>query len=210
MLLKARLELLLGDTIGVDSAGHLRKNHRPDNSRCYPTRNRGDQALPYSGQLHLLRAGVEGRSANEPTVVRARMDSSPDRLNAITQRLVCTAIVLCLLYVGKDILMPTVVAVVLGFALMPLVRRLQHLGLNRTLSVAVVVSFTCLLLGNVVLNMGAQLVRIAESLPQYEYNIRDKLTAIDDLTLGKLKRHRRSLAKCSAALPISPRMPVWL
>lgn len=114
------------------------------------------------------------------------MDSSTVRLNAITQRLICTAIVLCLLYVGKDILMPTVVAVVLGFGLMPLVRRLQRLGLNRGLSVAVVVALTCVLLGNVVLNMGAQLVRIAESLPQYETNIRDKMNSLDELTLGRL------------------------
>lgn len=115
------------------------------------------------------------------------MDSSPERLNSITQRLICTAIVLCLLYVGRDILIPTVVAVVLAFGLMPLVRRLQRLGLNRILSVSAVVLLTSVLLGNVVLNMGSELVRIAESLPQYENNIRYKFSALDDLTFGRLK-----------------------
>lgn len=125
-----------------------------------------------------FKAGPEMSTHNNPR---------PDLLTTVTQRLVCTAIVLSLLYVGKDILLPTVVAIILGFSLMPLVRRLQRFGLNRTVSVVLVVLTSCILLGNVVLNLGSQLVRIVESLPQYDYNIRNKLSSLDELTLGKAK-----------------------
>ena len=88
------------------------------------------------------------------------------------------------LYFGQDILMPVALAVLLSFALAPVVVRLRRWGLGRVPSVILVV----LLMFMVMLGFGtlvaSQLVDLAQNLPNYEQNIRAKIQSVRGATEG--------------------------
>ena len=79
------------------------------------------------------------------------------------------------LYLGRDILIPLALAILLSFMLAPIVTRLRRWGLGRIPSVlaVVVLLFVALLgLGSIV---ASQVVHLAENLPRYEWNLRAKI-----------------------------------
>lgn len=84
-------------------------------------------------------------------------------------------VVVAALYLGRDILIPFALAVLLCFALAPIVSRLRRLGLGRVIPVLLVVSMVCLSLFGFGTVVGIQLVDLAESLPRYEQNLRSKI-----------------------------------
>jgi hypothetical protein len=98
--------------------------------------------------------------------------ASPPSWTAI---LVAIVVVVGALYLGKDILIPLALAILLSFMLAPIVVRLRRLGLGRIPSVVAVVLllFVALLgLGSVV---ATQLADLAGNLPTYESNLRTKI-----------------------------------
>lgn len=101
-------------------------------------------------------------------------------------RLLGTAIVIGMLYYGREVLVPITLAVFLSFAVAPCVWAIQRTGLGRAPAVAIVVGLFCLLICGATLLLGSQLVRMAGSMPQYETTIRSKLQALDELTLGRM------------------------
>ncbi len=79
------------------------------------------------------------------------------------------------LYLGRDILIPLALSILLSFMLAPIVIRLRRWGLGRIPSViaVVVLLFVALLgLGSIV---ASQVVHLAENLPRYEWNLRAKI-----------------------------------
>lgn len=101
-------------------------------------------------------------------------------------RLLGTAIVIGMLYYGREVLVPITLAVFLSFAVAPCVWAVQRTGLSRAPAVVIVVGLFCLFIGGATLLLGSQLVRMAGSMPQYETTIRSKLQALDELTLGRM------------------------
>jgi predicted PurR-regulated permease PerM len=101
-------------------------------------------------------------------------------------RIVAFGVVLMLLYFGRNVLVPLTLAVLLSLLLAPLVQLLRRVGLGQTLSVlAAVVALACAV-SVIAIVLGSQVLRIAESLPQYEQTIEQKLQNLDALTLGRL------------------------
>jgi predicted PurR-regulated permease PerM len=86
-------------------------------------------------------------------------------------RFITGAVVLGLLYVGRDVLIPLVVAIILSLLVVPLVRALSRIGLGRTPSVLIAVLALSLSCAAVAVVLGAQALRIAESLPQYKATV---------------------------------------
>ena len=79
------------------------------------------------------------------------------------------------LYLGRDILIPVALAILLSFMLAPIVIRLRRWGLGRIPSILVVVLllFVALLgLGSIV---ASQVMHLADNLPRYEWNLRTKI-----------------------------------
>jgi predicted PurR-regulated permease PerM len=79
------------------------------------------------------------------------------------------------LYLGRDILIPLALAILLSFMLAPVAIRLRRLGLGRIPAVLamVLLLFVALVsLGAIVAN---QVVHLAENLPRYEWNLRSKI-----------------------------------
>jgi predicted PurR-regulated permease PerM len=101
-------------------------------------------------------------------------------------RLIAFATVLGLLYVGRDVLIPITVALMLSLLVAPLVRRLRRLGLSQTPAVLLAVLALALLLGATAAVLGTQVLRLAGGLPQYERNIQEKLGYLDAIIRGRV------------------------
>src|SRR3984893_2231470 len=101
-------------------------------------------------------------------------------------RFITASVVLALLYLGRDVLIPLVVAIILSLLVAPLVRALRRIGVGRTPSVLIAVlalTVSCLAAAVV---LGTQVLRIAESLPHYKATIQRKLAAVNAVTEGRL------------------------
>jgi predicted PurR-regulated permease PerM len=96
------------------------------------------------------------------------------------------AAVLGLLYAGRDVLIPITVALMLSLLVAPLVRRLRRLGLSQTPAVLVAVLALAVAFSAVAAVLGTQVLRMASGLPQYERTIQQKLSYLDEITLGRV------------------------
>ena len=100
--------------------------------------------------------------------------------------ILATGTVLALLYLGRDVLVPVTLAIILSLLIAPLVRRLRHIGLGKTFSVVTAVILLAMSVASVTAFIGSQFVRMAASVPQYETTIRHKLIALNNLTVGRV------------------------
>ena len=98
--------------------------------------------------------------------------------------LIMVAIVVAGLYLGRDVLVPLVVAVLLSFVLAIPVRRLQALGLGRTFPVALVVVVAFCAMTALAAVITSQLTELATDLPRYQSTIREKITALKSTASG--------------------------
>jgi predicted PurR-regulated permease PerM len=99
--------------------------------------------------------------------------------------IIAFATVLALLYFGRDVLIPFTVALMLSLLIAPLVRRLRRIGLSRVSSVLVAVLASAFVVTAAAVVLGTQVLHMAESLPQYERTIQQKLRDLDEMTVGR-------------------------
>src|SRR3954453_4573074 len=78
------------------------------------------------------------------------------------------------LYLGRDVLIPLALAILLSFALGPPVTWLYRRGLPRVPAVLAVMLLVTLLLGGFTALVASQLTHLAQQLPTYEANLRVK------------------------------------
>jgi predicted PurR-regulated permease PerM len=100
--------------------------------------------------------------------------------------ILAAGIVLALLYVGRSVLIPLTLALMLSLLVAPLVRALRRVGAGQTSSVLLAVLALAVSFAAVAAALGMQVLRAAESLPQYEANVQHKLRALDEVTVGRL------------------------
>jgi predicted PurR-regulated permease PerM len=101
-------------------------------------------------------------------------------------RFITAGVVLALLYVGRDVLIPLAVAILLSLLVAPFVRALRRLGAGHTPSVLIAVLALSLSSLAAAVLLGTQTLRVAESLPQYKVSVQRKLEAVNALTEGRL------------------------
>jgi predicted PurR-regulated permease PerM len=116
-----------------------------------------------------------------PTVSVAASSVVRDRALGI----VATAALLAMLYFARDVLVPIALAFILSLLIAPLVRRLRRVGFGQTWSVLAAVLLLAICFGAFATVIGSQLVRMADSLPQYEKTIRYKLETLNSVTVGR-------------------------
>ncbi len=85
------------------------------------------------------------------------------------------ALILAGLYVGREILIPLALAILLGFVLGPLVTRLRRWGLPHLLSVITVVALALALIGGSFAFMASEVRELSAELPTYQQTIQRKL-----------------------------------
>jgi predicted PurR-regulated permease PerM len=91
-----------------------------------------------------------------------------------TAAILAGAATVAALYLGRDVLIPLTLAILLSFALGPLVTWLHRRGLPRVPSVLTVMLFVTVLLVGFATLVASQLTQLAQQLPTYEYNLRLK------------------------------------
>jgi predicted PurR-regulated permease PerM len=85
---------------------------------------------------------------------------------------------LAALYFGRDIFVPFALAILLAFALAPLVDWLRRFRVPRIAAVLMAVSLAVVIIGGVSLVVGGQLVELAASMPSYKQTIATKLRSL--------------------------------
>ena len=113
---------------------------------------------------------------------------APAWLRDHSSRVMTAGIVLALLYVGRSVLIPLALAIMLSLLVTPVVRALRRLGVGRTSSVLVAVAVLAVSCLGVAAALGTQILRSAENLPQYESNVQRKLKTLEESTIGPLRR----------------------
>ncbi|HZH11926.1 MAG TPA: AI-2E family transporter [Microvirga sp.] len=82
------------------------------------------------------------------------------------------------LYFGRDIFVPFALAILLSFALTPLVNWLRRWKLPRIAAVLVAVTLAFILIAGIAFVVGRQLVQLANNLPSYQTTITDKVRSL--------------------------------
>ena len=118
-------------------------------------------------------------------MTRLTMRSRPDAglVATLAHGLIIAALIIVLLLAGREILEPLVIASLLAFILSPLIRRLRQWGIWRIPSVVLSVLFALAVIGALSAVIGLQVTQLAQELPTYETNLRNK---IRDLGAGRL------------------------
>jgi predicted PurR-regulated permease PerM len=94
------------------------------------------------------------------------------------------AIIVGAIYFGEPILMPIALAVLLAFALAPLVARLRAFGLGRVPSVMVTALLALLVMGALGTYIATEFGQLAHALPRYETNIAHKINSLRSAAEG--------------------------
>ncbi len=95
-------------------------------------------------------------------------------------------VVLAALYVGQDVFLPVVLAILLAFVLAPFVEVLRRWRLGRVPSVIIAVLVALGIIVSLGAVIGFQLASLATDLPRYQTTIETKVGSLREGTLGKL------------------------
>ncbi|WP_052213681.1 AI-2E family transporter [Belnapia sp. F-4-1] len=87
-------------------------------------------------------------------------------------------LVIAVLYFGRELLVPLVLAVLLAFVLAPVVRVLRRTRMPRSAAVVISVLLACAIIFGIGGLMGRQATMLAENLPSYQTTIREKLSGL--------------------------------
>ncbi len=102
--------------------------------------------------------------------------------SAVASTLIVVTIVMVTLYVGRSILMPVAIAVLLAFVLTPLVKFLRRIRLPTVVAVLLAVGLCFSLLVAAGLMVTKQVTVLADNIPRYEYSLREKIKSLRGAT----------------------------
>jgi len=126
-----------------------------------------------------------------------------------SSRLMTPGIILALLYIGRSVLIPLALAIMLSLLVAPLVRALRRIRIGRTSSVLIAAMALTVTSMGVAAALGTQFLRIAGSLPQYESNVQLKLKTLEQVTIGPLRQLTDSRAGETLILFLDRKPKTW-
>ncbi len=112
---------------------------------------------------------------------RPRRQRDAARTLEMLATLFFVAFAIAFLYLGRDVLVPIAIAVLLSFVLSPPVLALRRLGLNRTLAVLAVVLASLFIALAVSAALTRQVSELAVDLPKYQTTINRKIGSVRDM-----------------------------
>lgn len=116
----------------------------------------------------------------------ARVAAAETPPSVLVSPIVVTAIIVAGLYVGRDVLIPIAIAILLSFVLGPLVNLLRRLRLGRFFAVAASVLLTLGVAGALATLIGVQLADLAGDVPRYRTTIERKVEGLRDSPAGRM------------------------
>jgi len=126
-----------------------------------------------------------------PTRIAAAGTPAP----TVTSPLIIAALLVTGLYLGRDVLIPIAIAILLSFVLGPLVNLLRRWHFGRFLSVAVSVLMTLSVVGALGTLIGVQLADIATDVPRYRTTIERKIEGLQDTPAGRMAEYVTSIGR---------------
>jgi predicted PurR-regulated permease PerM len=103
--------------------------------------------------------------------------------------------IIAALYFGREIFLPIVLAVLLGFVLAPLVDLLRKLRIGRIASVVAAVALALGIVISLAGIIGLQLAELGSQLPRYEMTVRDKLEGLKSGAIGRFSGVVKNLGR---------------
>lgn len=104
--------------------------------------------------------------------------SSSEARGAALQGLLIAAILITGLYVGREVLVPLALAILMSFVLTPIFLLLRRLKVPRVIGVAIVVTLAFALIFFLGWLMAQQATQLAENLPRYQQVLTNKINAL--------------------------------
>lgn len=101
-------------------------------------------------------------------------------------KLAIGVVVVTALYLGRDIILPVMLAVILAFVLTPIVSFLRRVGIGRSPAVIGTVALTLAFLAALTAIITLQIGQLASDLPRYEATIQSKVSDIRSGVLGQI------------------------
>ena len=131
-----------------------------------------------------------------PTSDLAAVEAHADATSSGLATLAVGVVLVAALYFGREVFVPLALAILLSFALGPLVLLLRHWHVNRVFAVVSVVGLAFVLIIGIGALVGSQLAHLAENLPQYQANISKKILSLRETTTssGALGRAAKTLS----------------
>src|SRR6476659_9606537 len=105
---------------------------------------------------------------------------------------ILAAIIVMVLYFGREIIIPIALAILLSFVLAPLVGLLQHVRIPRGLAVVSVVMIAFAVIFAMGSLLATQLAQLAGDLPRYQSTISEKIQSFRETTAGRGTLERAS------------------
>ncbi len=140
--------------------------------------------------------------ATRPQATAPLIPPRPTRIAAaetppptLTSPLVVAAILIAGLYIGRDVLIPITIAILLTFVLAPLVNLLRRWHFGRFPSVAAAVLMALGIAGAMGTLIGMQLADIAHDVPRYRTTIERKVEGLHDTPAGRLADYVASIGR---------------
>jgi predicted PurR-regulated permease PerM len=113
----------------------------------------------------------------------------------ILTMLAIAVVVVTALYVGRDIILPVVLAVMLAFVLTPIVNLLRRLRIRRAPAVVVTVTMTLAFIAALGVVVTSQIGQLASDLPRYEATIESKVASVQQGVLGRMSHVAETLGR---------------
>jgi predicted PurR-regulated permease PerM len=129
-----------------------------------------------------------------------RPAAKPDALTPKFMTTVIAAVVVGGIYLGRPVLMPLALAVLISFALAPLVALLKKVRLGNVAPVLISLLFGVVIFSSLAGFMGSQLAKLAADLPRYQANLTHKIqsvvgSATHNNTINRLNHTLNNLAE---------------
>jgi predicted PurR-regulated permease PerM len=133
---------------------------------------------------------IQGGSDQAPGLVR------------VASGLFVLSFVLGILYLGRQVLEPLAIAVLLAFVLTPPIRRLRRWNVGRAASVILVVALAVGIIGALGFVMETQVSHLAGEVPKYQENLRAKIASLNRALVpsGTLSRASSTLDSLASEL----------
>src|SRR5436309_3413626 len=133
--------------------------------------------------------------ADTPPRNEAKISAAPDAQLRFAASATVGAIAAGTIYFARPVLIPLALAILLAFALAPIVSVLRRLHVGHVASVLLTTLFTVAVIGALVLFIGSQLAHLAAELPKYQHTISGKLHALEQSA-----KSNGAIARASALL----------
>ena len=121
--------------------------------------------------------------SDDPVTARLMRRALP--LFLVLASLALVVVIAAALMLGRDILVPVTLAILLGFVLVPAVRGLRRLRVPRAAAVLLVVLLTFGALGAVFALIAREGAQLAADLPRYSMTMREKIESLRGATAGR-------------------------